>query len=134
MVTKRNDPGFITYYGPYAATADSGTARFELPIPIEDSLAGLETPGCEEEMDELTRGMAHLFQRWSGRAWDQMTKLLDIGINTKPVRLYVDNDQRIYYYEISTIPQYFNRDGKLYGSPSALMERWSRSEEGMMSF
>ena len=72
MLTARTDPGFVTYYGPFAATVDSDTAKFELPIPVEDSLAALATPGAEAQMDELTRGIVNLFQRWSGRSWADM--------------------------------------------------------------
>ncbi|MFH0963087.1 MAG: hypothetical protein V2A58_03645, partial [Planctomycetota bacterium] len=72
MLSPRTDPGFISYAGPFAATVDSDTSSFELPIPLEDSFAGLSTPGQEDNLDELTRGVANLMQRWSGLDWSMM--------------------------------------------------------------
>ena len=56
------------------------------------------------------------------RAWDQMTKLLDVGLGTVPVRLYVDNDRYVFYGAIDTKPKYFNRSGILYGTSNTIRE------------
>gem|GEM_PF-6572336 len=74
VLTPRRDPGFVTCAGPFAASVDTDTAVFEVPIPIEDSFAALNTPGQETQLDELTRGILNLMQRWSGRDWRLMTR------------------------------------------------------------
>ena len=72
ILTPRRDPGFVSYAGPFAATVGADTAAFEVPIPVEDSFAGLNTPGQEAQLDELTRGIMNLMQRWSGWDWKMM--------------------------------------------------------------
>ena len=74
ILTPRTDPGFISYAGPFAATVESDTACFELPVPVEDTFAALETPGQEENMDEVTRGTVNLMHRWSGWDWNMMDR------------------------------------------------------------
>ena len=74
MLTQRTDPGFVGYSGPFAATVESDTAKFELPIPVEDSFAGLATPGQEDNMDEMTRATLNLMHRWSGWDWKTMDR------------------------------------------------------------
>ncbi|MHC4412292.1 MAG: hypothetical protein ACYSW6_04850 [Planctomycetota bacterium] len=50
------------------------------------------------------------------RAWDVITKMLEMGNSDQPVRAYVDNDRYFNYETIDTTPQYFKRGDGLYGS------------------
>jgi len=61
------------------------------------------------------------------RAWDVITKLLEVGIDEKPARIYVDNDRYVYYEKIDTLPKYYNRGGMLFGSANSLheLDPWS---------
>jgi len=56
-----------------------------------------------------------------------ITKLLEVGIDEDPARIYVDNDRYVYYEKISTTPKYYNRGGMLFGSANSLheMDPWS---------
>ncbi len=56
------------------------------------------------------------------RAWDVITKMLEMGINDKPARVYVDNGRYFNYETIDTNPQYFKRGVGLYGSAGASVE------------
>jgi hypothetical protein len=82
MISKRTDPGFVSYHGPFAATVDSDTAVYELPIPIEDVFAALATPGQEADLDLLTCSTANLYQRWSGWDWKSM------GHDSGPIKMH----------------------------------------------
>jgi len=53
------------------------------------------------------------------RAWDVITKMLEMGISDAPARVYVDNGRYFNYETISTTPQYFKRGDGLYGSAGA---------------
>lgn len=56
------------------------------------------------------------------RAWDVITKLLEMGSSDQPVRAYVDNERRFNYETIDTTPQYFKRGDGLFGSAGANLE------------
>ena len=60
------------------------------------------------------------------RAWDVITKMLEIGIddgtNQVPARAYVDNERFLHYEEINTTPVYFKRGGGFYTAAGARTE------------
>jgi hypothetical protein len=56
------------------------------------------------------------------RAWDTVTKLLEMGLSDQPARAFVDNDRRFYYEQIETSPMYFKRRGGLYSSPGGKLQ------------
>ena len=60
------------------------------------------------------------------RAWDVITKLLELGIsdgsNDVPARVYVDNGRYFYYEQIRTEPNYFKRGGGFYTAAGSNIE------------
>lgn len=56
------------------------------------------------------------------RAWDVITKLLEMGISDQPARAYVDNERYFNYETINTSPQYYKRGNGLFGSAGAALE------------
>jgi hypothetical protein len=57
------------------------------------------------------------------RAWDLMMDLVDLGGTVgAPYRAYVGNGRRFYYEQIGTAPEYYLRNGGLYGSPGGRVE------------
>lgn len=60
------------------------------------------------------------------RAWDVITKMLELGINDGsndvPARAYVDNERYFYYEQIKTTPNYFKRGGGFYTAAGSRIE------------
>jgi hypothetical protein len=60
------------------------------------------------------------------RAWDVITKMLELGINDGsndvPARIYVDNERYFYYEQIRTTPLYFKRGGGFYTAAGSNIE------------
>ena len=60
------------------------------------------------------------------RAWDVITKMLELGIsdgsNDVPARVYVGNERYFYYEQIRTTPLYFKRGGGFYTAAGSQIE------------